>query len=55
MFKVPIPSPVGVDYPYDISSDGQRILAFSAAEDAQAQTLIVMSNWQAEYKTTNPH
>ena len=55
MFKVPMPSPVGSDYPYDVSSDGRRVLALSAAEDAQEQTLVVMSNWQAEYKTTNPH
>jgi len=33
-------NPVGVD--------GQRILGFTAAAEGVPQTLIVLSNWQAE-------
>ena len=40
-------------YPYDIAADGQPILGFTAAGDAEAQTLVVLSNWQAELRNTS--
>jgi Tol biopolymer transport system component len=53
LFKISLPQSGNASlpgYPYDVASDGQRILGFTPSADTEAQTLIVMSNWQAELR-----
>jgi dipeptidyl aminopeptidase/acylaminoacyl peptidase len=53
LFKISLPVAItgtpGEDtaYPYDVSLDGQRVLAMAPAGESEAQTLVVLSNWQA--------
>ena len=57
LFKMSMPGP-GLatikDYPYDVASDGQRILGFTPTGSAEAQTLVVLSGWQVELRNTKP-
>jgi hypothetical protein len=53
LFKVPFPAragQVGVAYPYDVAADG-RILVLNPAGNADAEAVVVLSNWQSEFST----
>ena len=50
LFKVVLPAVQGPTggYPYDVALDGERILALASAGDSEPQTIVVISNLEAE-------
>jgi hypothetical protein len=38
---------IGLIYPYDVASDGQRFLVLQPTEESKSQPLTVVINWQA--------
>ena len=40
-------APMGLIYPYDVASDGQRFLVLQPTEESRSQPLTVVINWQA--------
>jgi len=53
VFKITVPAGLDtgdIGYPYDVSGDGQRILRLIPGGEAEPQTLVVLSNWQADFR-----
>jgi hypothetical protein len=44
------PLRTGTGYPYDVSADGQRILAVMPNEQAAPEPLTLVQNWTAALK-----
>jgi Tol biopolymer transport system component len=51
LFKIPVATrgaASAIDYPFDVASNGQRILGLNPSGDGEVQSLIVLSNWQIQ-------
>jgi serine/threonine-protein kinase len=50
LFKTSLRYPLDIDFPYDVTGDGQRFLANKELSESDPGEIVVVQNWATEFK-----